>query len=163
MKKVLISRSFELFKGNKKKLFQMWIKLCHWQLKIYMITKTGRSPRIVRRGSKRYQGNRDTIDKLFPSIPAGGNNPSPSQKLITDPQTGKHRCVTCFYFFRLFEVWVATFLTLNQSFSSNIHHKRRGVALSFHGLQLLRIWRNYVDFKKYDYGKLNAVEVLTGS
>lgn len=105
----------------------MWIQLCHWQFKVYVITKTGRSPRIVRRGSKRYQGNRDTIDKLFPSIPAGGNNPSPSQKLITDPQTGKHRCVTVvFIFFRLFEVWVATFLTLNQSFSSNIHHKRRG-------------------------------------
>lgn len=86
-------------KGIKKKLFQMWIKLCHWQFKIYMITKTGRSPRIVRRGSKRYQGNRDTIDKLFPSIPTGGNNPSPSQKLITDPQTGKHRCVTVVFIF----------------------------------------------------------------
>lgn len=53
-----------------------------------MITETGRSPRIVRRGSKRYQGNRDTIDNLFPSI-TGGNNTSLSLNLITAPQTGK--------------------------------------------------------------------------
>lgn len=71
-----------------------------------MITKTGRSPRVVRRGSKRYQGNRDTIDKLFPSI-SGGNNPSPSQKLITDPQTGKHRCFTVVLF--LFFLFILKF------------------------------------------------------
>lgn len=58
------------------------------KLKMCMITKTGRSPRIVRRGSKRYQGNRDTIDNLFPSI-TGGNNTSLSLNLITAPQTGK--------------------------------------------------------------------------
>lgn len=37
-----------------------------------------------------------------------------------------------------------------------------GVPLSFHELHVLSIGRN-IDFKKYGYQKLNAVEVLKGS
>lgn len=132
----------------------MWIKLCNWQFKLYVITKTGRSPRIVRRGSKRYQGNRDTIDKLFPSIP-GGNNPSPSQKLITDPQTGKHRCFTVvlFLFFCLF--WSLSCHVFNSESVIFIQHPSwggGGLALSLHELHLLSIGRN-IDFKEYGYWK----------